>query len=1114
VNVRIVAVSVGIALLSPFAAAQEWVEVDYGAIVDGRRLSHSGESVASLIESLGGRPFPPPGERPADALAYRLLDPLLEPYAFVLSDALDSLGPAPDSPRVEVGYLYAPGSRQPAWAELLRSRRWIVESDGAGRLRVCLPWSEGAAGPPSSGSEDAGRQAWEEAWPVMRHILEAERRRLAHDAGPEDPPPAVDVEVHPYVHRMARTEFLLGTRPHRVRVDDTRSDGRRPPLDLEAWQRFLDGGLRLEGARLDDDGTLRFLGSETSSPPRLLGGPVELSDLAVAYRAVFHGGLGEPYMSLDRSRWPQDSIVNYGGRLRDTRIGLVSLLCDIRFKTFSLGIDVFEAADIRHRIREHLDEFRTHLERFSSDPRSLQVSGQQTRLWFYPDDVDLTLSPQGDILIVRSPRMTAASERLEERTWQSARSEDPPWTLATVAAINRRYEDLVPLFPELADLDQVVRLLSLFTWLRFARDDGQPVPDLDTLMAVELPAQPTDRTFHQLLTFIALPPPGGQGPVEVIERSGVAQALDRLRPPSGLPLRARQRFDRALASLDRARPDQASLANDMASLDPATLGDDDLDLLAYRADRLRMHQLVLGTLPEESAKPLMARQSAGESLRVFSVGIGGLDLGMGQALARASAQRRGVSWDGTSEHAAPGPERRSETSPPPGIAAPRRPAVPRATAVPGSAAPRTAAPPTRTAAPPIAQGREAWRKDPTSLPPTVLPDHGLGACGAEVTSCERDGYRLERGATKADSTPAGWLLSVMAADSPQPTTRRLILEGDGKVSATERLDEGHWLRYRFAADGKRLSAIPAAPAAPAAVERPVPSPAPGLLTLEVADPAAGTARAGSSAKLTLVLRSDSDTPLVAEIPRITLQRLVMGRRVDLTPRRPLPGLSPLPDALGEVRAALVLQRPERTRPPWAEGRAPIPGEEDATRLAGALRQWWSADAKMREVAVAVGTDAGLSPARLSSSPLPGKKTSLILPDGGFPPPRSGLRDALANAWDAGEVSSTLPPKPGPLVVVVSGESPALLGTRLRELSRDPRMKGKLLAVYSLGGPVRLDLPASLLSEGNLAGLGVAVASAVGIDATVREMGALGRALIETEGKVRVERLPSPFVWFY
>jgi hypothetical protein len=282
----------------------------------------------------------------------------------------------------------------------------------------------------------------------------------------------------------------------------------------------------------------------------------------------------------------------------------------------------------------------------------------------------------------------------------------------------------------------------------------------------------------------------------------------------------------------------------------------------------------------------------------------------------------------------------------------------------------------------------------------------------------------------------------------------------------------------------------------------------------VADPDAGGARAGSGAKLAVSLHSSRGTPLAAQIPRITLQRLVMGRGVDLTPQRPLPGLSPLPDALGDVRSVLVLQRPERTRPPWEAGRSAIPGEEDASRLADALRRWWSAEETMGEVAVAVGTDAALSPSRLSEAPLPDGKASLILPEDGFPPPRSALRDAIAAEWTAGAVTASLPSKPATLVVLVSGESPTLLAERLRTLSRDPATKGKLLAVYSLGGPVRVDLPASLLLDGNLAGVGVAIASPVGIDRVVEEMGAISRALGEGGGKVRVERLPGPFLWFY
>ena len=85
------------------AATPEWVEVDYEALLDGRRLSHSGEPLAELLRRLGGRPLPAAGERAADRHAHGLLEPLVEPYAFVLADALDTLHPLPDPPRVEVG---------------------------------------------------------------------------------------------------------------------------------------------------------------------------------------------------------------------------------------------------------------------------------------------------------------------------------------------------------------------------------------------------------------------------------------------------------------------------------------------------------------------------------------------------------------------------------------------------------------------------------------------------------------------------------------------------------------------------------------------------------------------------------------------------------------------------------------------------------------------------------------------------------------------------------------------------------------------------------------------------------------------------------------------------
>ena len=164
--------------------------------------------------------------------------------------------------------------------------------------------------------------------------------------------------------------------------------------------------------------------------------------------------------------------------------------------------------------------------------------------------MDLTVSPQGDLLAFRRVRMTASSERVLDRLRPGAKAEDPPWTRATVEAINRDYDGLSRIFPELADLDQVVRLLSLFTWLRQAEADGLLVPELDALLALELPPLPTPRRYPQLLAFNALPPADREGEVLAFDRVPVGEALDRLGPASGRPLAARRRLARAMAALD------------------------------------------------------------------------------------------------------------------------------------------------------------------------------------------------------------------------------------------------------------------------------------------------------------------------------------------------------------------------------------------------------------------------------------------------------------------------------------------------------------------------------------------------------------------------------------
>ena len=1081
---------------APGSDGSEWIEIDYSGVVDLRRLSHSGESIEMLLDRLGGRGLPPPGERPADRLPHVLLDPLLEPYAFVLADALDSLAPVAQPPLVEVGPLWQPGEVQPAWVELLRARRYLVESDGRGRLRACVPWTGQALIDPQSGkplvhSATAAEQAWKAAWPVLRHVLAAERRRLAGERGgdPQDHP--LDVEVHVYRHLPERLAFQLGLHPHRVTVTRTGPDGARPVADLAGMQEFLDRGWRIEGGRLEPDGTLRLLGSQTGPPATMLGSAITLADFAVAYRAVFHGGLSEPYMSLDRGSSPQTSVVNYGGRLRDTRLGWVSLLCDIRFKTFSLGLGILEARDLRSEIRQRIPDFRTHLEQFAADPGSRGVSSQQTRLWFYPDDVDLTISPQGDVLVMRRVRMTAASERVQEETFTAAGTQAPSWTRKTVAGINQDYDRLAALFPELAELDEGVRLLSLFTWLKLAAEEGRPIPDLDVLLALELPEVWTPRTFPQLLAFNALPPNGGDGVVESFDRVAIAEALEQLNPSSGASLPARQRLDRALQALHPTDPQHQALIDELRGIDLAGLSSSALDLLTYRAERLRMHRTVLTTLPAAQSDGVAQRLRDGERLRIFSVGIGGLDLGMRKVLSRASGRSRGLDWGAT-----------------------------------GSTSQRSPAPAAGSPAPPAG--------DPALLPATRMPDHGLGAAGEES--------RVEVVRSEAGRPTA--VQAVWGADGPGARSRRLLLDGQGKADVVERYERGAFVRFRLRARADRLRAVPVEavqadrpetgtqPGQPVAggsgaLELPaglalVRVPAAPDVTVDgrgaaVGPPPAGARAGGRAVRLQLSAPGESGAPeLESEFAVPELQRLVMGRQAS-PGASGIDGLVPLPRSLAGVQTLMLLLDRSQTVSPWIAGPPVLAGESDPLRLAEGLRRWSiSAPDPASVGAAVVGTDPSRSPERWSLAPRASRKTLLLLPQDGFPPPYDKLRARLSDAWTAGEVVSSLPAKKiGTLLVLVSAEPPDLFGARLRSLAHNPALRGKLLAFWSLAGPVRPDLPASLLAEGNLAGLGFAKPSVVGTRRAEQQLAAFSATLGDPDARRRrVESLDGPFLWIF
>jgi hypothetical protein len=1067
------AVGIGIAAIAAFSpalaqdAAKGWVVVDYGALLDTRKLTHSGDPVGAVLGRLGGAPRPPLAERSEAALAHRLLDPIVEPYAFVLPDALDSIARPADPPFVEVGGLWEAGAAQPAWVEIVRARRFVLESDGEGRIRAILPARSLEATPfrdvpPSTDPVEAARDAWKDAWPVLRHALAGERLRRPSDLA---------VSIYAYRHAPERSKFLLGTVPWTTTVTETAPAPGTEPLDVRALQAILDRRQRIEGGRIEAGGRIRWFASEAEHAPTIVGRPTTLADVAVAYRSIAHGGYGEPYMSLDRADVPHVAVVNYGGRLRDTALGMVSLLADVRFKTFSVGIDLLGAGDVRTDVRRALPGFRTHLERFATDPTAGAVLNQQTRLWFRPDDVDLTLSPEQDVFAFRRASMTAVSERVRDAA--EAAAAEPPWTKATTGFINAHYGELAALFPEMTELNETVRWLSVFAWLESARSQGLRVPDLDVLMAVELPAFPTPRRFPQLLSHDVLPRPGGEGPVDLLNRTDLGAALDRLDPADGRSLPPAVRFQRARAMLDASLDDQASLAREMdgatASADAATL-----DLLSFRAERLLMHARILSTLSEAERKAVAGRLSREPEARVFSIGIGGVDLGTSAILARAvgRSSKTGLRAAGRREAAS------------------------------------TDAPAVGTAPSP----------PPEHAPAVAWPAHGLGEPKERATtplaedrgaivSRSRPGSLVRKGTWKpAGGAATTWEEWVSGLDGTEPRARRRIGR-DGAATVFERFEDGRLLAYTLVRSGTSLRATAAARDLPdEAFGRTGPADATaaavpaGLAILDVASSGTGT-------PVTIRVRSADGRDRSADIPSSLLQRLVVGRAFDPSPARPLPAFTPAPSLLGDARTLMVVAGPEEIREPWRAQGAPLPGERSASRLAGALTRWWSSDPASNGAVAVVGVSFPRSISRWEKAAVYDGGVALVAPDdalAGLPP---AARSSLASFPSAAPTSR--------VIVVLSAEAPGVLGRRLRGIATAPDSAGKVVAVVALGGPVRADMPGALLAEGRLGAIGVFEAGPVGIPDAVDRVAAWARQAAEPASKgKRLEELAGPFTWFY
>jgi len=491
----ILLLSIALIHSSNATAQEKRIRIGYRELIDVEQITHSGQKLADALNQLMSAE-----QVTNNAAAKRVegmweeklrlqkavVEPFLESYAFLLQDLLDAVDPGRIKHNlIDISALFPVGEAQPAWADLVRSRRYSVLTDGQGYVRMFIPG-------------DSASDAYKNHYGVVRQILAWIMRATA-------PKVKLDLELFAYENDLSAQSLILYLPPKRFTFDSIPKPPEAiAPLDLGAIKQFLDKPLTLEGASLDDKGKLTLYGMAGERPMTLGGQVVSLADLAVAYRAVFYSGDSRAYVSLDPGLYPEQVNVNFGGRLQDTLIGLVALQSDLRLKTLSVNLDPITGEDLSDFIRKEIPDFSSKTERWLANSKESGSPGdttyEETRFWFYPDNIKISLSDDRNLMSISSPRFSAAAERkvanLESKQIAAG---VPTWTGDVIAHLNQNYDRYARLFPELQELDTIGRLFALFVWLKQKKDEGSLKLDLDMLLGMELPKCSTPRNKPQML---------------------------------------------------------------------------------------------------------------------------------------------------------------------------------------------------------------------------------------------------------------------------------------------------------------------------------------------------------------------------------------------------------------------------------------------------------------------------------------------------------------------------------------------------------------------------------------------------------------------------------------
>lgn len=441
----------------------KWVTISYLDLIDPQAIIRTGQTLKSAL---------------ADPNMRGAIQPFVDSYSFLLEHTLEMISGPAQPPHSDLVKMFLAGSAQPGWVSILRGGRLHVTANNQNDVRIFAVGND-------------PHKAYDNNYSVIRHCLNA---LVPSNSS------ALNVEVYAYENDYEKSELRLNLSPYIISASAFPSKGL--PLNLTGLAAFFDETPEIQGARLDRSEGLTLYG-KLGAKQTLAGADISLSDFVVAYRAVFHAGDNQPFVSLDPHLDATKVTVNFGGFLEDTRIGSVVLAADKRFKTVTSGLDPNTFSDLRSYTRKHVASFLSVSEQELLDSSSLSHGKWiGTRFWFYPDSIGIESDLDYQFAVITKPVFMADAERCRddftspEEFERKKRATLSPSIRRNIGHLNQNYAQYASAFGELSELTAVARLMGVCSWLYKARPKWL---DLDSLLSVEVPICNTPREKTQLV---------------------------------------------------------------------------------------------------------------------------------------------------------------------------------------------------------------------------------------------------------------------------------------------------------------------------------------------------------------------------------------------------------------------------------------------------------------------------------------------------------------------------------------------------------------------------------------------------------------------------------------